>query len=121
MSKITDWVLQIGHHSIENFDVRLESVEPFAFIDHTLSYFFKNFNTVYPVVHRATFLRKRTAPLLLLAMSAAGALYSNIPGAKAFSYDMSNTLMSYLPKSVRKTAGPKTLRRRFKRLTENTG
>jgi hypothetical protein len=51
------WENWIGRNSSENFDVRLEGVEPSGFIDHTLSYFFKNFNQVYPLVHRATFSR----------------------------------------------------------------
>jgi len=94
------WAKWIAHNSTENFDVRLEGVEPSGFIDHTLSYFFKNFNRLYPLVHRATFSRTGTAPFLLFALSAAGALYSNIPGARAYSYDMANILMGYLPKAI---------------------
>jgi len=104
---LTDWTLQISRNSTEGFDVLLEGVEPSGFIDHTLSYFFKHFNRVYPLVHRASFSRTSTTPFLLFAMSAAGALYSNITGARAYSYDMANILMGCLPKSVRMTSGSK--------------
>ncbi|KAN0117916.1 hypothetical protein V8E51_003893 [Hyaloscypha variabilis] len=94
------WEKWISRNSTEGFDVLLEGVEPSGFIDHTLSYFFKHFNRVYPLVHRASFSRTSTTPFLLFAMSAAGALYSNITGARAYSYDMANTLMGCLPKSL---------------------
>ena len=65
-----------------NADEYSRAIPSMTFLDSCLHLYFRDFHPSFPVIHKATFQRDRTSPLLLLSMCSIGCMFIGTQEAK---------------------------------------